>query len=411
MNPLLHRKSHHEVDLVIIGGGIAGLWLLNRLVNKGYDAILLEAGALGNGQSIASQGIIHGGLKYALHGSLAGPAQAIASMPGRWRACLTGAGDVDLRGCRVLSPCYYMWSDGGYRSRLKTFLGSRTLRGRIELVPEDDYPSPFSAVQTPGSLYRLEDFVIDAPSLLSTLAGNMSGRIYPVDADRLQFPAPDAKERSTLVIGSQGSEILLHARRILFTAGEGNQLLMQRAGLATPSMQTRPLNMVMLHAHRLPETFVHCIGDSFSLTPLLTITSHCLGSGERVWYLGGELAESGVGRSDPEQIEAASILLGKLFPAMDLSEARWACLRINRAEGLSEGRHRPDSVFYRSVDNYIVAWPTKFTLSPALADEILAELDRQGVTPVRRASPPDPRPQSGSFPVAATPWEVAFGGA
>ena len=29
-------------DVAIIGGGIAGLWLLNRLVNDGYNALLFE---------------------------------------------------------------------------------------------------------------------------------------------------------------------------------------------------------------------------------------------------------------------------------------------------------------------------------------------------------------------------------
>ena len=39
-----------EKDIVILGGGIAGLWLLNRLRNAGYAAVLLESTALGTGQ-------------------------------------------------------------------------------------------------------------------------------------------------------------------------------------------------------------------------------------------------------------------------------------------------------------------------------------------------------------------------
>ena len=51
----------HSTDIVVFGGGIAGLWLLNRLRDEGYDAILLEADGLGAAQTLASQGIIHGG--------------------------------------------------------------------------------------------------------------------------------------------------------------------------------------------------------------------------------------------------------------------------------------------------------------------------------------------------------------
>jgi glycine/D-amino acid oxidase-like deaminating enzyme len=136
-------RSTATTDIVIFGGGIAGLWLLNRLRQQGYDVILLESDALGGGQSLASQGIIHGGLKYALNGVLSPASSAIAQMPERWRSCLQGEGDVDLRGCKVLAPHYFMWSGGGYRSRLKSFLGSKALRGRIDALKPAQYPAFF----------------------------------------------------------------------------------------------------------------------------------------------------------------------------------------------------------------------------------------------------------------------------
>ena len=51
-----------DVEVVIFGGGIAGLWLLDELHRAGMTTLLLEAHELGSGQTIASQGIIHGGL-------------------------------------------------------------------------------------------------------------------------------------------------------------------------------------------------------------------------------------------------------------------------------------------------------------------------------------------------------------
>ena len=96
------EKSQNHTDLscdvAIIGGGIAGLWLLNRLVKAGYNAVLLEQTALGGDQTAASQGMIHGGIKYTLSGSITGASEAIADMPDHWRSCLAGEGDVDLRG-------------------------------------------------------------------------------------------------------------------------------------------------------------------------------------------------------------------------------------------------------------------------------------------------------------------------
>ena len=75
----------HPVDLAVIGGGIAGLWILDAAVRAGRNAILIEAFELGRGQSVAAQGIIHGGLKYTLRERDLDAAGAIADMPGFWR--------------------------------------------------------------------------------------------------------------------------------------------------------------------------------------------------------------------------------------------------------------------------------------------------------------------------------------
>ena len=75
----------HRPHVVILGGGIAGLWLLHELCGAGYDAFLFESARLGAGQSIQAQGIIHGGGKYALRrvGDRAA-IEAIRDMPSRW---------------------------------------------------------------------------------------------------------------------------------------------------------------------------------------------------------------------------------------------------------------------------------------------------------------------------------------
>ncbi len=175
-------------DIVILGGGIAGLWLMNRLQQEGFDAVLLEKSTLGGGQTIASQGIVHGGLKYALNGALSPASSAIAEMPDHWRRCLQGEGDVDLRGCKVLAPHYYMWSGGGYRSRLKSFLGSKALRGRIDTLNSSAYPEFFQNQKIAGALYQLTDFVVDTPSLIEHLAAPHRDRIFQVDLAKMSLP-------------------------------------------------------------------------------------------------------------------------------------------------------------------------------------------------------------------------------
>ena len=97
----------YSTNIVIFGGGIAGLWLLNRMQSEGYDSILFETKSLGGRQTLDSQGIIHGGLKYALRGSVGRDSQNIANMPNRWRQCLSGDGEIDLTDVSVLNENYY----------------------------------------------------------------------------------------------------------------------------------------------------------------------------------------------------------------------------------------------------------------------------------------------------------------
>ena len=92
-----------STDVLIVGGGVAGLWLNARLRRLGFATLLVDKGTLGGGQSVKSQGIIHGGTKYALSGALTGASEAIADMPRRWREALEGKGELDLSGVRLLS--------------------------------------------------------------------------------------------------------------------------------------------------------------------------------------------------------------------------------------------------------------------------------------------------------------------
>ena len=371
--------SSYSTDIVIFGGGIAGLWLLNRLRGEGYRAILLETDKLGSGQTLASQGIIHGGLKYALNGALNGASNVIADMPERWRNCLAGEGDVDLRGCRLLSEHYYMWSDSGIRSKLKTFLGSKSLVGRVSAVEKNDYPQFFKSATVRGTLYKLPDFVVDTSSLLQVLAEKQGDHIYRVSPGGYSFARNEDGNIAAVIIDGEAGGTRIDAQRFIFSAGKGNQQLICDAGLEKPDSQLRPLNMVYVKGDHLPSVFVHCIGDSFSLTPKLTVTSHSDAEGNTVWYLGGEIAEAGVGKDDASQVEAAQTLLADLFPWIDLAGAEFNCFSIDRAEAKVNNNYRPEDAHFVEDSNVLVAWPTKLTLTPNLADKITEHLATSGL--------------------------------
>ena len=385
----------YSTDIVIFGGGVAGLWLLNRLSAEGYQAILLERDRLGGGQSINSQGIIHGGLKYALHGALTGASRAIADMPRRWRNCIEGQGEIDLSACRVLSEQFYMWSGPGFGPGLKTFFGSKAVAGKANLVASEESPE---VLRGSGVLYRLPDFVIDSLSLIEALSAPQKHRIFTIADDSPQFVRYEGKR--DLLVEIEGKLVELKANRYVFCAGQGNERLIGQAGLGSPPRcQTRPLKMVSVSGASLPRLFLHVLGKGLSATPALTITSHGNAEEETVWYLGGDLAEKGVSRSGEEQEESAKRQLQNLFPSLNFENLNWRCFDIDRAELAGARGGRPDNATIVNEEDIIVAWPTKLTLAPALGDMVVARLTKDGIKPgtentlpAAAASPPLGRP-------------------
>ncbi|HEY9134714.1 MAG TPA: FAD-dependent oxidoreductase [Pseudomonadales bacterium] len=385
-----------KADIVIFGGGIAGLWALNRLRQLNYQAILLETDALGSGQTLLSQGMIHGGMKYALSGTLSKAANAIARMPKVWEDCLQGKGDIDLSAVKVLSRDYLMWSSGQLGSRMATFFASKLVRGRIEAVKKSALPTAFQNENFKGQAYRLNDIVLDVESLVRTLSEPYQDWIYQLDDYSFNV---SSGEIATVKLG----EHTLSAQCYLFAAGQGNQTLLEQAGLNTPAMQIRPLHQVFVK-HKLPhKIYAHCIGTGSK--PRITITSHSCSDGNSVWYLGGELAESGVERSEQQQIDFAKNELKQLFPWLDFSTAQWTTLRINRAEPAQGSGERPDHAYVNLNKNILTTWPTKLSLAPDLGQQIMAKLETGNILPAQ--TPTEKLPLA--LAKIATPfWERLF---
>ena len=382
-----------STDVLIVGAGVAGLWLNARLRRQGFSTVLVESRTLGGAQTVKSQGIIHGGAKYALHGALTGASEAIADMPRRWREALAGTGELNLTGVRLLSEAHYLWSPGTLAGNLTSFFASKAVRGRVDQVKGDQLPPALQDPRFKGKVYRLAELVVDVPSLIERLAelggdGLLSGQnIEPVFANE-----------ELIGLRIDGREI--HAQRIVFSAGAGNAELLASAGISVPAQQLRPLHMVLVKGPSLKPLYAHCLGGGPK--PRITVTTHPAANGEWVWYLGGDIAEAdGVARTPDEQIAVAQKELGNLLPWVDLSQAQWATLRVNRAEPAQSGLVRPDNAFLADQGRLLVGWPTKLALAPDFSDRVITALHNDGIQPGNAPVLPEfVRP-----PLAQTPWE------
>lgn len=401
-----NQTLHLYTDALIVGGGVAGLWIGNRLKNAGYDVALIEQHQLGCKQTLASQGMIHGGMKYTLSGMLNKASETLADMPRYWRECLVGDGDVDLRNTRLMSDFFYLWSGNSLSDKLASFFASKTLTGRIEPVKLERLPPLFRHTDFEGNLYRLEDIVIDTHSLVTDLEHHLKGRCFLWDWSQARWQQDNGVLSLTVQQGDKTYHI--HPQQVIFAAGEGNGKLLEAVGAKAPKMQVRPLQQLMVK-HRYPYSFYgHCIGAS-SL-PRLTISTHKLDSGETIWYLGGQLAEDGVGMEPETLIQRALDELATIMPWITLEDAEWACFPINRAEPEQPNQQRPDQAYLGQAEgftNLSVAWPTKLTLTPNLGNQVLDHLVAQDITP-KYTQGRELSQFCAQAKIGQNPWETAF---
>ncbi len=383
-----------NVDVLIVGGGIAGLWTLARLKQAGYKAVLLESEALGAGQTRFAQGIIHGGTKYALTGKLTASSEAVAGMPALWRKCFQGKGEIDLSQAVLLSDAHYLWSTSSLTSRVSGFFASKVMRARANEVEENSRPKLFEHADFKGQIYALDEPVFDTLSVVRAIAEPLKQSILAICKDELQ-----TKGKSLIVESVEGQQYAFHYQKLILMAGQGNQAVMSALKIQKPEMQRRPLKMVIVRGGLSDMIYAHCMGAS--VNPRVTITSHYDKQGDIVWYLGGQLAEEGVNRSDAEQIKLAKKELAELIPWLDLSGSQWAVLDIDRAEVRKEGSKRPDTFFAEESDDVITAWPTKLALAPVLAEQVINMID---AAKIARTSD-DVLPFWPIAPYAELPWQ------
>lgn len=390
-----------RLDSVIFGGGAAGLWLLDRLSRDGHHVVLLEADALGAGQTISSQGIIHGGLKYSLSGLLTRSAISIREMPMLWRSALLGQTSPNLTRTRLRSDCCFLWQTDSISSRVG-MLGARIgLQVRSEAIEAEERPAALANVF--GTVARLPEQVICPSSLIADLADQYQDRILKIDAQNgLHFGlgSPGEVESLELTSPSDGRRLELRPSQVIFTAGAGNARLRQMVGLSADVMQRRPLHMVLARG-ALPELHGHCIDGAKTR---VTITSDIDCDGRTVYQIGGQIAEEGAVLEARDLTERARSELSEVLPGLDLSQVEWSTYRVDRAEGATGNGSRPDTIQVLCAGNVTTGWPTKLVLAPILAQEIASRASSPYISSGfdTTALADWPRPE-----VAALPWEVA----
>jgi glycine/D-amino acid oxidase-like deaminating enzyme len=365
-------------DIVIIGGGIAGLMLQNKLNALGYSSLLLEQNSLGSGQTIKSQGIIHGGIKYALLGQINEAARAISGLPKIWQDYFNNTSDIDLSATKIIANHHDLWNNGELKNRLKQVLMQKSLSSEGVALNREDYPEIFKTDKFRGSIHRINETVVDTYSLLENLAKNHQNKIIKIDQDSLKIILDNNKHINHLAFTHANQIYYVSAEQYIFTAGQNNKLILESLP-NFPSMQLRPLHMVLAKFKEPHVLYGHYVGHG--LLPQLTITTHYAKDGDHVWYIGGKLAETGIYLNADQQILQAKVEIKNIFPWLDTKDWEWTTLKVNRAEPLQAGNIRPDHSYCAFSKNAGVAWPIKLTMTPLLIDDIVKNLHKKSIYP------------------------------
>ena len=301
-------------------------------------------------------------MKYALSAHAADVAKLLAESQSIWEGALAGrmADDgckLDLRGVKQLVTTMYMWakpvtSGFGFLGGITGAAAALAFKSGVKKVePGVEASAPaFRNAPLNMNLWEVQETCIEAASLVSVMANASQGELI----------------RGRFVREQQQDSIEVLA------AGVGNEELLRERGIDPGQWcQRRPLHMVMVRGAPF-QLYGHCLKE-LSDKPRLTITTS-KHEGEWVWYIGGDVAETGVGRGEEEQIQAAKLELSQCMPWITPAQyvsMRWATLRIDRAEGRMADGRRPDGPVVHLFGRTIAVWPTKLALAPVAAKMVL----------------------------------------
>lgn len=355
------------LDCMIIGGGVAGLFALHRCLAADYQTLLLESKSLGTGQTIDSQGIIHGGLKYAITGTGASSAGAIRDMPLVWRRCLAGEAMPDLSNVKLRSDYCYIWRTDSLRSKLGWLAAKFALRTKPRILEDYEVPLAFKGID--GAIARIDEQVIEPRSLLEVLSHSYNQHILQTVEGGIDVTKHESGWLVRLLNPETGEHSNILANKIVLTAGQGNEGLRALFSLERGKTQSRPLHMLMARGD-LPTINGHCIDGSKTRVTITTTHDY---ENRTIWQIGGQIAEDGVHKTPEELIRYGANELRVVLPDVDLHQAEFKTYKTVRAECNTKG-NRPSDISVLEENDVLTCWPTKLAFAPRLADEIVHRL-------------------------------------
>ncbi len=300
---------------------------------------------------------------------------------------LGGDHEPNLSGVALRADACAIWTHRS-ASSLAGLLGAKlALQTRPTTWPQAERPDGLAGVR--GQILRVAEPVLEPASLLAVLGSMHAPRLILGSVQRIAAQ-PDHVDVE-LSIANEGVHV--SAGRLILLAGGGNTALRSMAGIRGDASQVRPLRMVLVRGD-LPILNGHCIRGA---KPWLTITTVAAEDSQRVWQVGGEVAEWGASASEDETLSLAAAQVAEALPGISFVSAQWATYDAPRSEHATADGGRPDLPTVLEDGSILTGWPTKLALAPLLSDDIATHVSPH--FPAVAAPLHWPRPV-----VATPPW-------
>jgi glycine/D-amino acid oxidase-like deaminating enzyme len=382
-------------DVLIIGGGVQGLWLLNDLRSEGYSALLLERRALGDGQTCHSHVYLHQGHLY----RDVGLAMRLKEITPRWREWLARRSDQRLG----VVPSYFGFANPA-DARTREALWNDPRLGLNYRVVTNDPPRALAGGAVRVVLESAE-VCLDGRWLVSELRRGVDDwisqveqvRAIALDLSRVAGGRPRGGQVEEVVVTMPGgpAPVRFQPSALVLAAGAGNQTLLLQATGGNPILLGRLSNNQQLRlAYMLvirgpSEELPPLTGVFPDLGGLFQVSRRLADSDEVVWLVSDQRSQMLTFVEDWIEFDASwwlravlsnlERLAPRLFGSSPLrGRFQWGIYAAPKAEGRSEGAiPLEERIEQFGIENLWTLWPTKLTLAPKVSQDVVAAISQQ----------------------------------
>ena len=215
--------KEYSFDVVVIGGGIAGVWVHSLLQKTGYSCCLLEKKSIGGEQSLLSQGIIHKGMKYLLGKLLPDIAGNLLQTAELWDSALSGKGEIDLSETEIYTEKQLIWQSQAFLSSFFTsslldLSAKEIFQSQVQKLSPLEYPF---WLEQKKKAFWLKEKVINNHSLFQNFYKQQKKNYYQIGAIKNIHICDN-------FISLETGDVLLKAQKIILAAGQGNVALAKK---------------------------------------------------------------------------------------------------------------------------------------------------------------------------------------